>query len=144
MSYIRKFREGDLDEVVEIAKTSLKADYDPRLYISIYEMWPDGFFVAGEKGFVVGFLAGISENEEARILMLAVRREFRRRGIGTSLMNAFINSCTLNGIKRVYLEVRRSNAGAIGFYKSLGFSEGAVYPKYYEDGEDAIIMWKTL
>ena len=144
MTSIRKFRESDLNDVVRIAKNSLTVDYDPRLYISIYEMWPEGFFVAEENGTLVGFIAGISEDEDARILMLAVIGDFRRRGIGTALLNSFINSCNLNGIRKIYLEVRISNVGAIRFYKSLGFAEGSIYPRYYEDGEDALIMWKSL
>ena len=144
MTSIRKLRESDLNDVVHIAKSSLTVDYDPRLYISIYEMWPHGFFVAEENGTLVGFIAGIYEDGDARILMLAVMGEFRRRGIGTALLNSFINSCNLNGIRKIYLEVRISNVGAIRFYKYMGFVEGSIYPKYYEDGEDALIMWKVL
>lgn len=144
MTFIRGFQENDLNDVVRIAKASLTVDYDPRLYISIYEMWPEGFFIAEENGTLVGFIAGIGEGDEARILMLAVLREFRRRGIGTALLNSFINSCNLNGMRKIYLEVRISNVDAIRFYKALGFSEGSIYPKYYENGEDALIMWKSL
>ena len=40
------------------------------------------------------------------------------------------------------LEVRVSNAPAIGLYKKFGFAEAGVRPKYYENGEDALIMWR--
>ncbi len=145
MTRVRKFQERDLDEVVHIARSSLHTDYDPRLYLSIWELWPDGFLVAEERGRIVGFIAGMLENEmDAKILMIAVHRHFRREGVGRALMNSFISACTLVGIKRVYLEVRVSNRDAIEFYRASGFSKGSIYPRYYEDGEDALIMWRTL
>ena len=145
MTLIRNFEEKDIGDIIEIAKRSLHTSYDPRFYISIHELWPSGFLVAEENRRIVGFIAGVMPHEsEARILMMAVRRHFRRRGIGRALMNTFINSCTLRGAKRIYLEVRMSNIAAIEFYRSLGFSAGATYPSYYDDGEDALIMWKTL
>ena len=42
------------------------------------------------------------------------------------------------------LEVRRSNHGAIALYESFGFKAAGVRPRYYADnGEDALIMWRT-
>ncbi len=42
------------------------------------------------------------------------------------------------------LEVRRTNAGAITLYESFGFRSAGVRRRYYQDnGEDAIIMWRT-
>ena len=37
--------------------------------------------------------------------------------------------------------VRVSNAPAIALYKSFGFEEAGIRPRYYQDGEDALIMW---
>jgi ribosomal-protein-alanine N-acetyltransferase len=43
------------------------------------------------------------------------------------------------------LEVRRGNAPAIALYRSLGYREVGVRPRYYaEDGEDALVMDKDL
>ncbi len=145
MAIIRNFEEKDIGAIIEIARRSLNTDYDPRFYISIHEIWPSGFLVAEENGRIVGFIAGVMPHEsEARVLMMGVKRHFRRRGIGRALMNAFINNCALRGAKRAYLEVRVSNTAAIEFYRALGFSAGARYPSYYDDGEDALIMWKSL
>ncbi len=145
MTAIRDFEENDLGEIVNIAGSALNTDYDPRLYISLHEMWPQGFLIAEENGRILGFIAGIMSHEaDARVLMIAVKGEFRRRGVGRNLMNAFMNNCTLRGAKRIYLEVRKDNRGAIEFYRSMGFSAGATLPAYYDDGKDALIMWKSL
>jgi len=145
MTIIRNFEEKDLREIVDIAAGSLNTHYDPRLYISLHEIWPPGFLVAEDNGRILGFITGtITHEKDARILMIAVRHQFRRRGVGRALIKSFINNCTLMGAKRIYLEVRTDNAGAILFYKTLGFSTGATLPAYYEDGKDALIMWKSL
>ena len=145
MTSIRVFEEKDLGDIVEIAAGSLNTHYDSRLYISIHEIWPQGFLVAEENGRVLGFITGtVTHENDARVLMIAVRSHLRRRGIGRMLMNAFVNNCTLRGAKRIYLEVRKDNLEAIAFYKSMGFSTGATLPAYYEDGKDALIMWKSL
>ena len=45
---------------------------------------------------------------------------------------------------QVTLEVRRSNAGALILYERFGFRSAGVRPRYYADnGEDAVIMWRT-
>lgn len=145
MTIIRNFEEKDLGKIVNIAGTVLNTSYDPLLFISIYETWPQGFLVAEENGRILGFIAGIISHEtDARVLMIAVRRHFRRRGIGRELMSSFINNCTLKGARRIYLEVRKSNQEAIEFYRSIGFSDGATLPAYYDNGDDALIMWKSL
>jgi len=48
------------------------------------------------------------------------------------------------GLQRATLEVRVSNAAAIGLYHSKGFEDSGIRPKYYPDGEDALIMWRDL
>jgi len=42
------------------------------------------------------------------------------------------------------LEVRRSNAAAIRLYKSLSFKDRGIRPRYYRNGEDAVIMEGVL
>lgn len=101
--------------------------------------------VAEYMGELVGFAAGtISGQQSARILMLAVVNEFRCRGIGTMLLNAFMNECALKGVRTISLEVRKSNSIAVKFYTRFGFQILKILPRYYSDGEDGYQMWKNL
>jgi ribosomal-protein-alanine N-acetyltransferase len=96
-------------------------------------------------GAIVGFINGVmSEDKSARVLMLAVREEFRHRGIGTALLQAFMNEAALKGTKAIHLEVRNSNAGAIRFYNRFGFQIVRELPRYYADGENGYQMWRSL
>ena len=104
--------------IADIVRDSLHENYDNSLYLSLGQQWPDGFLVAADAlGRPVGFLLGVMQvDHEGRILMFAVDRAHRARGIGTQLMQAFLERCRTQGLRRVTLEVRVSNATAIRFY----------------------------
>jgi ribosomal-protein-alanine N-acetyltransferase len=145
MMGMRYFTEDDLNDVMHISEIAFGKSFDPHFYLSISEAWPDGFMVHEEKGKVVGFIAGhTGYATEAKILMLAVHPDMQGMGIGSALIRSFIDSCSMKAIKRIYLEVRVSNKNAIKLYEKHGFSRGTVQAGYYEDGEDALIMWKSL
>lgn len=76
---------------------------------------------------------------ESEILNLAVDPEQRRRGIGGALVRAASEQPT-----DLYLEVRRSNDGAIAFYRRCGFEEAGRRKDYYRDPpEDALVMKRS-
>ena len=87
-------------------------------------------------------------SREYRVLHLvsiAVLKEYRRRGIGSALLDATIREATADGgIVSVYLEVRVSNEPAIRLYRKFGFREVRRIRGYYRDGEDAYVMVRKL
>ncbi len=142
---IRPFIPNDIPAVASIVREALRENYPTSLYLDIHRWWRDGFVVADQDGHPVGFLAAvISAEGQARVLMFAVAVGFRSHGIGTQLMNAFIQTCGLRGIRRIELEVRRSNEAGIRFYRRYGFDIGYVLPSFYTDGEDGYKMLKAL
>ena len=66
----------------------------------------------------------------------------RRQGIAKQLLAALIDAAAEEGIKDITLEVRPSNKAAIALYEGLGFRREGLRKKYYDDLEDAIIMWR--
>jgi len=69
----------------------------------------------------------------------------RRRGYARSLMEDVLGFGQAHGVRYVSLEVRRTNVAARGLYASLGFHAIGVRPRYYaDDGEDAVVMLKTM
>lgn len=142
---IRPFIPNDIPAVASIVREALRENYPTSLYLDIHRWWRDGFLVADLDGHPVGFLAAvISAEGQARILMFAVAAGFRDRGIGTQVMNAFINVAANRGIRRLELEVRQSNLGGIKFYQRYGFEIGFVLPSFYTDGEDGYKMYRTM
>jgi [ribosomal protein S18]-alanine N-acetyltransferase len=83
--------------------------------------------------------------DEAHLLDLAVDAAVRRGGVGRALLTHVVDAMREDGAAVVLLEVRASNAPAIGLYRSVGFSETSVRRAYYSDnGEDAIVMRLNL
>ena len=79
---------------------------------------------------------------ELHVNTLAVAPERRRQGLGRRLMAAVFREACARGATRATLEVRESNAAALGLYQSLGFAVTARRPLYYTDPvEDALILW---
>jgi ribosomal protein S18 acetylase RimI-like enzyme len=143
---LRGFRPTDVPFIAAIVADALHEHYDPSLYQSLGTEWPDGFLVAADPHDVpVGFLLGVSQVErEARILMFAVDRGHRRVGIGSLLMNAFLDRCRARGYRRATLEVRVSNATAIDFYTAFAYSVFDRLRGYYSDGEDGYQMAREV
>ena len=73
---------------------------------------------------------------------VAVDPNLRRRGIATALISRVLERVEVDA--QLTLEVRRSNTGAIELYERFGFRSAGVRRRYYQDnGEDAIVMWRT-
>jgi ribosomal-protein-alanine N-acetyltransferase len=75
--------------------------------------------------------------DEAEILNLAVTEGMRRQGEGRALVERIVNRFAEAKVSRVFLEVRESNAGAIAFYRGLGFQARGVRRDYYQDPKEA-------
>jgi len=78
--------------------------------------------------------------DEGHILDVAVHPEYRGHGLGKLLVEHVLAACRQRGAEFVSLEVRPSNSEAIGLYHRLGFDETGRRPRYYHDGEDALLM----
>lgn len=92
---------------------------------------------------MVGFIAGDVRASEhlAWIATIGVLPEYRRQGVATALLRA----CEARmHVPRVKLNVRASNRSAILLYEQEGYERAGIWPRYYSDGEDALIMEKAL
>lgn len=140
---IREFEYGDIQHIMEIAYYSLEDYYSPDFFISIWQVSPEGFLVAEEGGEIVGFVLGvISDAATLRILMICVKREYRRMGIGSALLKGIVNR--FEGLRKIHLEVKVTNTDAIRLYRKHGFTIKRELPDFYPDGTDGYLMEKLL
>ena len=94
------------------------------------------FLVATENDTVVGYLGCHHIAGEGFIANVAVHPDHRRRGIARLLVQA----AQAEDISRLMLEVRASNTAAIALYRSLGFTEDGIRPRFYtHPTEDAVL-----
>ena len=90
---------------------------------------------------VIGFFAGWVIEDELHVNNIASHPEFRRLGIGRSLLEAGIDHGRHRGVMYVLLEVRASNEAAQSLYRKLGFNFIARRRDYYRlPVEDAFVM----
>ena len=94
-------------------------------------------------GEACGFSLLRTVADEAELLLLAVAPNAQRRGVGTSLLDHFIEHGRRSGIRRLHLEVRDGNP-AVAMYQAFGFKVEGRRRKYYSglDGSqhDALTM----
>lgn len=94
---------------------------------------------------LIGFFLARSICENLEILKVGVFPECQRRGIGTQLMETAYAEGIRRGCNRCFLEVRKSNQGAIQFYYNHGFRIAGTRLNYYTNPvEDAWIMERSL
>lgn len=145
MILIRTFSPTDIPAVTKIVGESLGEVYPPSLYLTIHGLWREGFLVLLEDDKIAGFVATVPAGAKvARILMIAISPEHRRRSLGLKLMNELSANCLLKGMDTVILEVRKSNRDAIRFYEKQGFAVYGEIKTFYSNGEDAYKMMKVL
>lgn len=83
--------------------------------------------------------------DEMHVLKIAVSAVWKRRGVGSWLLEKCFSMAREKGVRTVFLEVRSSNRSAIAFYRMLNFQVIGKRPGYYTDTrEDALVLIKNL
>jgi ribosomal-protein-alanine N-acetyltransferase len=142
---IRRVQANDIFPVIDLAYETLPERYNPSIFNQFYESFPEGFLIALQNHTLIGFLIGIkTTTDSARILMLSVKDNNRKQGIGSALLRQFLLEMKNQLVKQVDLEVRTTNQGALEFYIKQGFILGDKLHHFYQNGEDAYSMSKKL
>lgn len=81
--------------------------------------------------------------EEAHITTLAIEPAQQRRKLGQLLLSELLLHGHRRELTRATLEVRVSNENALGLYQSFGFREAGQRRRYYSDGENARVLWRS-
>jgi ribosomal-protein-alanine N-acetyltransferase len=142
----RRMREEDLARVSQIERDGFRHPWsDELLRRELAHAWSTILLGVedGPEGAerILGFVVFWLVHDEVHVLNIATAREARRRGIGRALMDEAAAHGRQRGARIATLEVRRSNVPAISLYRSLGYRQVGIRPKYYaEDDEDAVVM----
>ena len=134
-----------MPQILEIEQYSITPPWSHGGLLSeIYN--EDSFFsLAVHMGKVLGFVMLRRILDEAELLQIAVGKSVRRQGIADMLMNAALLWAKENGVKTVFLEVRKTGDAAISLYRKYGFSPVRIRKNYYDQPkEDAVVMEKNI
>ncbi len=103
------------------------------------------FLVAASGDEVCGYIGVYELFESCEVANLAVKKEFRRKGIAKALLNEAIEGAKSRKREFITLEVRPSNTAALGLYESLGFEKAGMRKDFYSSPvEDALILTKKF
>lgn len=140
----RAWEREDIPQIAEIERECFSDPWSEQAF----ESGMNSPFFYGilfeEAGQVCAYACEMVIFEDAEILNVAVAPLFRRRGVGKKLLLALEEFAKNKGAERMLLEVREGNLSARGLYEKQGFSAFGVRKNYYEDGENAIVMQKTI
>lgn len=145
MISIRKANSNDIDSLMEIENTCFinpwsKEDLIREISENIYA----NFLLAEIDGVIAGFIDCWFTFESGTICQIGVLPNFRRNHIASTLMEKIIELAKFGDVYSLTLEVRASNVNAIGLYKKFQFEQRVIKPHYYENGEDAIYMVRSV
>ena len=135
-----------LDEVAELERICFSAPWSRTMLAEELDNALSAFLVALDgDGKVVGYAGVQVILDEGYITNVAVRPEWRRRGVAGKLLQVFLDFAQANKLAFLTLEVRESNYGAIALYGSRGFRSVGRRRNYYEHPrEDAVIMTREF
>jgi ribosomal-protein-alanine N-acetyltransferase len=105
-----------------------------------------GALIAAIDSEPVGFALARIAADEAELLLIGTRPEYRRSGRGRALLDHMLSALARGGAGQVFLEVAEPNIAALRFYRGLGFREVGRRPGYFrgETTVDALILARPL
>jgi ribosomal-protein-alanine N-acetyltransferase len=141
---VEPLRRRHLDEVLRIEQVSYPKPWSRGIFQSELELARTGerhYLAARANGAVVGYAGLMFVVGDAHVTNIAVDPGQQRSGVGTRLLAGLAWEAIARGCEAMTLEVRVSNVGAQALYRSFGFVPAGVRQRYYENTEDAIVMW---
>ena len=140
---IRRLTYADLPQVIAIERRAFPTPWSLAMFVLELSK-PSGVCLAAEDDEgMMGYLICSRYDTIWHIMNVAVAPERRRVGVATALLDELLRRVD-DAEPRFTLEVRTSNAGAMALYERFGFRAAGLRRRYYQDnGEDAVIMWRT-
>lgn len=141
---IRNWTNDDIASVAEIEKDCFSK---PWTLAMLTEEFNNPYFfclVAETDNKIAAYLNYHIISGQYHIANIAVESGHRRKGIASNLLKELLRNASSNNISGITLEVNANNTAAVNLYKKLGFKTSGIRKKYYDNTDDALIMWLYL
>ncbi len=139
---IRRAQFTDIESILEIEHGSA-GSWSYSQFINELNNRVSLFLVAELENSIAGYIVAWKVAGEIQLNNIAVKKSFRKQGIGGRLLSAITAGENGTGFFSIYLEVRSRNSDAINFYTDNGFKKTGIRKNYYYD-DDALLMEKKL
>ncbi len=140
----RAWQYADLGAIAALEAECFSDPWNMRM---LAESFLSGHFFGSlleENGSITAYGGMSVVEDEAEVQLIATAEMYRRCGRGGKILEDLIGEAKRRGVRRMFLEVRVSNAPAMMLYLKHGFRGLYARVRYYADGEDAIVMMKEL
>ncbi len=137
---IRKMSEEDIKDLAQLEKECFSVPWSEKSLREELDKDNARFFVLKTDETILGYIGANNICGEVYITNVAVKEEFRGRGLGERLVRYLTVHSLFEGAQLVTLEVRRSNSAAIALYEKCGFKKAGERKSFYSKPcEDALI-----
>lgn len=143
---IERLRVSELGEVMPIERGSYRTPWSVAMFV--LELTRPETIGLGARidGKLAGYVICSPQADEWHVMNVTVSPDRRRTGLARRLLvhlHDTLETAT-GGQARITLEVRPSNVPALTLYASEGYLVAGRRRAYYpDDGEDALVMWRT-
>ena len=143
---LRPMKEKDLNVIMYLENTCFVSPWalkDLKYELNdnpVSNLW----VIESETTGIVGFVDYWITFDSATICQICVNPLFRRKGLGSMMIDELVSDCKANRVRNITLEVRENNDAAIKLYEKNGFKKSLVKEAYYTNGDNAVYMIREL
>lgn len=142
---IRKLGQDDIATVLAIEQENPSPWTEAMVQGEFCLASAQQYVIVADSGIVVGWCCCRVVEPEAELLKIAVKKQFRRRGLASELLENLISKLRDRQVEGVFLEVRAKNGPALSFYEKHGFVQAGRRSCYYSNPtDDAVIMVRDI
>jgi ribosomal-protein-alanine N-acetyltransferase len=140
---------SDVKQISELSRKYIEYDlgswkYNPEKLTNLLKSDIKNVVVARNGGRLAGFGIMTYYEKQANLDLLAVKPDYQRCGIGRQIVNWLEEVALTAGVYVIFVQVRKTNTGAVQFYKKLGFTVIDEMKRYYGGRESGVIMSKNV
>jgi len=136
--------KNDCKKIASLFSSTLIDGWSESMLLSAFDTGRFNAVGAFDGDKLIGVITFSFSVDTADIEDVAVRSGYRRKGVAKSLIERAIQKIKDEKKEKIFLEVRAGNTPAINLYQKVGFTNLSVRKKYYDDGEDAVVMVKEI
>ena len=143
--HLRSMTIADIDDAMAIETAAFGSPWSRKFFLEELQAARAGSVLCQREGKSIGYVIYWELPDELDIHNVAVHPRYWRQGVARTMLEEIIENATKRGLRRMTLEVRKSNDAAQTLYRSLGFRVCGLRKGYYSDnGEDAWLMERKL
>lgn len=143
MILYRYAKNEDVFDILSLDEENFSNNFDEKFYLEYIKN--QRVIVSENEKSIVGYVLFNQILDEAEIYKIVVLKEFRKKQIAFKIIEFLLNELKKNDVKKIFLEVRKSNIPAISLYKKCGFINIREIIDYYTNPkEDGIMMLKEV